>query len=384
VAVSNASREGLCLKFQATGLRFKHPPEGRFSVVAGTGKAAGEGGSGKYRRSRNGNGTTTVVTGSVKQGTGGQVTAKCHRLLDRAVGMLPSPVIAAAGDISCPGGDPPTPFSCQQRATSDLVMGPLAAILVLGDTQYNRGTFRSYSLGANAFDDTWGRVKSRIYPTPGNHEYRDPAGSAAGYYRYFGSGGPPPSPGAPRHGWYSFDRAAWHILSLNANCGVTPGDLGRKGCSPGSAQESWVRKDLAANAKSAAGGPRCILAYWHEPLFSSHITQRNPRMRAIWQDLLNAHADIVLTGHQHSYERFAPQDANGNATAAGIPQITVGTGGEDHGRTDLPHAPNSLVENSSSFGVLRMTLHPGSYDWGFVPIAGSTSGFGDAGTQPCH
>jgi hypothetical protein len=107
-------------------------------------------------------------------------------------------------------------------------------------------------------------------------------------------------------------------------------------------------------------------------------------MRAIWQDLLNARADLVLTGHQHSYERFAPQDAHGNAVAAGMPQITVGTGGEDHGHTDRPLAPNSVVEDNASFGVLRLALHAGSYDWRFQPIAGSTSGFGDSGRRSCH
>jgi hypothetical protein len=145
-----------------------------------------------------------------------------------------------------------------------------------------------------------------------------------------------------------------------------------------------VRADLAANAKSLPGGPKCILAFWHEPLFTSHATQRNPRLRTIWQDLVTARADVVLTGHQHSYERFAPQDALGNATPKGMAEFIVGTGGEDHGVTDHPLAPNSVVENGSTFGVLRLTLHPGSYDWRFAPIAGSSSGFGDAGTQACH
>ncbi|MBV9212111.1 MAG: metallophosphoesterase [Actinobacteria bacterium] len=297
--------------------------------------------------------------------------------------MASEPSIAAAGDIACPGGDASTPVSCQQRATSDLLVGPLAAVLALGDNQYNAGTYAEYTSGANAFDQTWGRVKPRTYPTPGNHEYQDPAGGAAGYFRYFGAGAAH-RPGAEGAGWYSFDLGAWHILSINANCGVTAGDLGSSACGGGSAQERWVRADLAANSKSTLGGPSCILAFWHEPLYSSNPAAVNPAMRTIWQDLVDARADVVLSGHQHDYERFAPQDANGNASPTGITQFVVGTGGEDHELPGLPAAANSAVEDHVTFGVLRLTLRRHSYGWDFERIAGSPTAFGDSGSAPCH
>lgn len=380
--VFSAKRRGLCVHFDARSPRVAKPPRGSFSMLSGTGASAGYAGSGSYRRAKRRGAAITTLSGKLTPASTGPPGPVCRQLLARAAALRPVPSIAAAGDISCPGGDSPTPVSCQQGATSDLILDPLAAVLALGDNQYNHGTFTEYTIGANSFDNTWGRVKPIIYPTPGNHEYLDPAGRAAGYFRYFQSGAAR-SPGTPGHGWYSFDVASWHVLSIDANCGVTPGDLGAGGCATGSPQERWVRNDLAANSKTAPGGPRCILAFWHEPLYTSGGSgSSNPAMRAIWQDLLNAHADVVLAGHQHDYERFAPQDANGHATASGIAELVVGTGGEDHEVSSLPRAPNSVVENDSSFGVLRMTLRPGRYDWRFVPIGSSS--FGDSGSAACH
>jgi hypothetical protein len=384
-AVSRTSGIGLCLSFHAAASVPGRPANGDFDLLAGTGAATRDHGSGSYTRSRIDGGFRTTVSGALASGKARHLTVACRKVLNRAGAALPPPVVAAAGDIACPGGDDPTPVSCQQRATSNLLFGPLAGVLALGDNQYNSGTYYEYTTGKNAFDRTWGRVKGRIYPTPGSHEYHDPAGSAAGYYRYWAKGGPF-VPGAARKGWYSFDIGAWHILSLNSNCGISGSvtDLGPAGCAAGAPEERWVRADLVANSKSLAGGPKCILAFWHEPLFTSSRSQRNPRLRTIWQDLVSARADVVLNGHQHSYERFAAQDAFGNTAPNGMPEFVVGTGGEDHGVTDHPLAPNSVVQNSSTFGVLRLTLHAGSYDWKFAPIAGSSSGFGDAGTQACH
>jgi hypothetical protein len=187
---------------------------------------------------------------------------------------------------------------------------------------------------------------------------------AAGYFNYFGA-----RAGSPSQGYYSYDLGAWHLIALNSNCG----DIG--GCSTTSPQGQWLTNDLAAHPN------RCTLAYWHIPVWTSG-GRSSPNMATITKMLYNSNADLILTGHDHIYERFAPQDYNGNLDLArGIRSFVVGTGGANH--TTIPAlTANSEVTNANTFGVLKVTLHAGSYDWKFVPVSGGS--FTDSGTQACH
>ena len=286
------------------------------------------------------------------------------------------PVIAAAGDIAC---DPDSrsfnegegkPETCRQKYTSDLLVDAgLAAVLPLGDVQYFCGGYQAF---LQSYHPSWGRVKSITYPVVGNHEYLTHGGTdctidnegAAGYFKYFGE-----SAGDPSQSYYSYDIGAWHLIALNSNCG----DAG--GCDYGSPQMAWLVKDLAAHPNF------CTLAYWHIPRFSSGGRTSN-NTGALWQILYDADVDVILAGHDHIYERFAPQTPDGILDRdRGIRQFVVGTGGSNH--TEIESiAANSEVRNTDTFGVLKLTLHPTSYDWQFVPEAGKT--FTDSGTANCH
>jgi chitodextrinase len=258
------------------------------------------------------------------------------------------PVITAAGDICGSSTD------C--KPTSDLVLSinPTRA-LTLGDNAYDAGTTSEYS---TEYDPNWGRFKSITSPAPGNHEY-DTSG-ATGYFSYFGSLAPAP--------YYSYDVGTWHLISLASSSGVSP--------SSGSAEETWLKQDLAAHPN------KCVLAYWHEPRWSSGTTHGSDSdWDAVWKDLYAAHADVVLNGHEHNYERFAKQNPSGAADPNGIREFISGTGGASHGYPFGTPIANSQVRNDSTWGVLKLTLHPSSYDWQFVPIAGST--FTDSGTDTC-
>ena len=280
------------------------------------------------------------------------------------------PVIAAAGDIACDPADPGynggagTADRCQQRATSDLLVGAgLAAVLPLGDIQYNSASLAKITA---VYDPTWGRVKSISRPVIGNHE-----SSGSGYFDYFDGKGAADGPAGPRgKGWYSFDVGTWHVVALNSNCT-------RVDCTAGGEQERWLRADLAAHPTS------CTLAYWHHARYSSGHDGDNTFMQPLWEALDDAGAEIVLAGHSHDYERFAPVDRNGRIDQGnGMRQFVVGTGGAffTGGLGSLD--PQSEVAQNTTFGVLFLTLHPTSYDWRFAPIAGKT--FTDSGSTPCH
>jgi acid phosphatase type 7 len=215
-------------------------------------------------------------------------------------------------------------------------------------------------------------VKSITFPSPGNHEYQltgayGCAPHAEGYFTYWG-----PVAGDPSRGYYSFDIGAWHLISLNSNCD----EIG--GCEAGSPEERWLRADLAVHA-----GVRCTLAYWHHPPFTSSVTPvGTPRTLALLEDLYAGGVDLLLNGHQHNYERFAPQTPQGIADPEhGVREIVVGTGGEDLRPFGTPIA-NSEVRNDETFGVLELTLQPTSYSWQFIPEAGDT--FTDGGSSSCH
>jgi acid phosphatase type 7 len=284
-------------------------------------------------------------------------------------------VIAAAGDVAC---DPSSPVftgsrrHCRMRQTSDLLLRmDLSAVLVLGDVQYEDGLLSKY---ARSFHPTWGRVKSVIRPVPGNHEYLTEGG--AGYFDYFNGPDRPDGPAGPRGlGYYSYDVGAWHMIALNSQCTHPPATANAPGCTAGSQQERWLRADLAANRR------RCTLAYWHHPLVSSRLGI-DESIRPLWQALYEAGVDVVLTGHDHRYERFAPLDAAGNRDPArGIRQFVVGTGGRNHQRARMV-LPHSEVSDQRTFGVLRLRLRPSGYFWNFVPEAGGR--FTDSGSNACH
>jgi hypothetical protein len=285
-----------------------------------------------------------------------------ERAREPIVPVATSPVLLAAGDIACAPdnrsfrGGAGTPNACRASATAELAlkMSP-TAVLALGDVQYGSGSLADYEA---SFDRTWGRLRAVLYAVPGDEEYeRNSEGMA--YFSYFGM-----AAGQPGKGYYSFDLGSWHIIAINSNL---PGGSG-------SPQERWLRADLAANRSS------CTLAFWHRPRFSSGGNGNGPSITALWRALYDYHADVVLAGNDHDYERFAPQTPDGVKAANGIREFVVGTGGASHGSAG-PRAANSEVFNNDTFGLLRLELHDGSYDWRFVPEPGKQ--FSDSGHGSC-
>ncbi|MCW2968066.1 MAG: hypothetical protein JWM71_1838 [Solirubrobacteraceae bacterium] len=294
----------------------------------------------------------------------------------RSVGH--DPVIAAAGDVACaPDGGSfnnglGTPHFCGEMRTSDLLLRPdLWDILVLGDLQYPDGDLGRFY---QSFHPSWGRLKPLLRPVPGNHEYATPG--ASGYFDYFNGVGVRRGRAGDRTrgGYYSFNVGAWHIVALDSNCAGVPG-----GCATGSPQQTWLAADLAAHPA------RCTLAFWHHPLFSSLASDEGRGSKqtvALWQTLFDAGADVVLSGHQHFYERMQPMDAQGDLDLnRGIESFVVGTGGKSIDHADF-RAANSAVFNATTFGVLKLTLHADSYTWRFHPA--SAEPFTDAGSADCH
>jgi acid phosphatase type 7 len=292
------------------------------------------------------------------------------------LGATGDPVIVAAGDIACDptnsnfNGGNGSSNSCRQRYTADLInsIAP-AGVLVLGDNQYYCGGYNAF---LQSYDLSWGSYKPITHPSVGNHEYLTSGGTdcnagnagAHGYFTYFGA-----AAGQPGQGYYSYDVGTWHIIALNSNCG----DAG--GCSATSPQGQWLAADLAAHPAT------CTLAYWHIPLYSSG-GRASSNSRPFWQLLYDNNADLILSAHDHTYERFAPQTPTGTVdNVRGIREFIVGTGGANH-TSFVTTAANSEVRNATTFGVLKLTLHSNSYDWQFVPEAGQS--FNDSGTTACH
>jgi len=262
-------------------------------------------------------------------------------------GDAPAPLVAAAGDIACDR-------VCGQEDTAALLeRGRYDAILALGDLQYGGATL---SLFRRWYGTSWGRpeLKAVTHPAPGNHEYE--AAGAAGYFAYFGV-----AAGRPGSGWYSFDVGSWHLIALNSNCSKVGG------CGRGSPQERWLEADLARTSA------RCTLAYWHHPRFSSGLHGDDRSTDAFWSDLAAAHADVVLAGHDHDYERFAPRQ--------GIRAFVVGTGGKSHYPLHPTRRPGSQAGDDRHFGVLELTLRPAGYAWRFLRTDGSV---GDRGRTVCQ
>jgi hypothetical protein len=278
------------------------------------------------------------------------------------------PVIAAAGDIACGPVTSPSAITCRQFDTSETVLAiNPTLVLGLGDLQYEEARYDDFLA---FYDVTWGRFKSITRPVPGNHEYQTSA-DAKGYFDYFNGLSVADGPAGPRgQGWYSFNVGTWHVVGLNSNCDKAGG------CGANSAQTRWLREDLRANTS------RCTLAFWHHPRFSSGRNGSHEFMQTVWQLLYEQGGEVVLNGDDHLYERFTPQDALGRPDAArGVRQFTVGTGGRNLYQFRTP-LPTSEVRVADTFGVLKLTLRPDSYDWAFVPISGD--GPTDSGWGVCH
>lgn len=274
-------------------------------------------------------------------------------------------VVAAVGDMVCSTINEVTPTTCHQQQVSDLLVADpeLDAFLALGDLQYPSGTLNDFQ---QHFDPSFGRVFGLTHPVVGNHKYQSP--DAAGYFDYFGA-----AAGLPQQGWYSFDLGSrWHLVALNSNCGEV-------GCGDGSPQLDWLRADLRANDRP------CVLAYWHHPRWSSGANPRvDDSVEPFVRVLAHHDAELALNGHVHSYERFAPQRADGTAVTHGLRQIVIGTGGRsvgpEHGFEDPPQR-NSQRRIAGVFGLARLVLTDTGYWWSFVDEGGRVR---DSGSTRCH
>lgn len=257
-------------------------------------------------------------------------------------------VVYAAGDIGeCGFGAPGT------ATLLDTLNAGL--ILALGDIAYPNGSAANFR---DCYDPFWGRHKDRTRPVPGNHEYENPQHSADPYFDYFGS-----LAGRRGEGYYAFTDGAWRIIALNSEIPF----------GTGSAQLGWLRTELETNRFT------CTLAYWHRPLFSSGPNGNQFDTKILWTTLMEFGVDVVLNGHDHLYERFAPQDADARGTPTGIREFVAGTGGAHLYTFGAPQG-NSQVR-ASTYGILILTLIPNGYSWDFAP---SGSSFRDTGSDACH
>lgn len=321
-------------------------------------------------------------------------------------------MVDAAGDLACGPSDPNfnggngvagavyPADNCVQRAVSNLVAGALpAAFLTLGDNQYgtangsNNGSLADYQ---QVFGPTFGRANGVVYPEVGDGDYGNNPNiplNSSGFAQYFtnagvfsriaGDGGN--NANLTSNYYYSFNLGSWHIIALNSICAAVTGQTpGSGGCGIGSDEDRWLQADLAAHAGM------CTLAYWHVPRWNSGGLGDQTDAAQFWDDLYNAHADVVLTAHgDNHYERFPPLDTNGNSDPNGVREFIVSNGGFSHGNPSAkpsnspgPAPPTPpVVSDYTSFGVLQLTLHPTSYSWQFLPAVGS---FTDSGSATCH
>lgn len=262
-------------------------------------------------------------------------------------------LLIGAGDIAYCGEE-----ALGDEATADIIARfPSAAVFTAGDNVQDDGRTAEYK---NCFDPTWGRFLDRLHPSPGNHDYN--TGNGAPYFAYFGS-----AAGQAGQGWYSYELGAWHFVSLNSNCDNVA-------CGPDSAQAKWLEEDLASSDKE------CTLLYWHHPRFTSGLSGDYGLASTFWKIALAHGADVVINGHDHSYERLVPQDGDGKADPQGIRQFIVGTGGAPL-RFFAEPKPASEVRDFSTLGVILFKLYPGWYEWEFIPVEGGT--FSDKGQGVC-
>ena len=262
--------------------------------------------------------------------------------------------VVAVGDIACPPGTPVTATTCHHADTARLAadLSP-GVVLGLGDLQYESGSLAAFR---NAYDPTWGRLLGRTLPVPGNHEYR--TAGATGYYTYFADR----QPGAP--GWYARNVGTWRAYLLNSNCDKVD-------CA---AQAQWLAADLDAHPR------RCSLVVTHHPRWSSGEHGSNAFVSRFYRIAYNHHVDVMLSGHDHHYERFVPKRPDGTRSARGVVQFVSGTGGKSF------YPANDVVAGSAyrlakRFGVLSLSLRSGSYAWAWKGIGGATR---DAGSRDCR
>jgi len=303
--------------------------------------------------------TTIAAAGLTLVAAAPALAQSGQRQADPVLGSYRSTVVAV-GDIACNERIPVTPTECQHAATARLAesLNP-DRVLVLGDTQYFDGTAAEF---AGGYEPTWGRLKPRTMAAVGNHEYHVPG--AADYYAYFGQ-----AAGRPDRGFHAATVGGWRLVALNSMCS----EVG--GCEEGSIQERWLRYDLKRFPT------RCTIAFWHHPRYSSTRT-RSSRMSALWRTLMKWGADLVLAGHDHDYERFAPMNAGAQLNyVSGLRSFVVGTGGQNlFDVSATPWSPGS-ERLLARFGVLELTLYSRGYRWAFHTIDGEVA---DSGFDLCH
>jgi Calcineurin-like phosphoesterase len=265
----------------------------------------------------------------------------------------PSVTLTGAGDIaSCALTD--------DEATAALLEDLPGFVFAAGDNAYESGSAAEFD---DCYDPGWGKQRERTFPALGNHDVETPG--AAGYYDYFGA-----RAGDPRAGWYSLDLGAWRLIVLNSNC------VQSVGCDADTDQGRWLETELADHPAD------CTLAIWHHPRFSTGYHGPTLGVAPFWDALYEAGADLIVNGHDHDYERFAPLDPAGEPDPErGIREIVAGTGGAVLRAFEEEDA-NSEVRQASTYGVLRLDLDPGAYDWEFIPVEGGT--FTDRGSGTCH
>ncbi len=301
-----------------------------------------------YTREAPGTGGATSTGGA---GTGGAATGGAA-----TGGSGGTTQVIAVGDIADCNGEP---TGIGRNGTATLLDGLTGPILTLGDNNNMDGALSTY---LSCFEPAWGRHKSRVRPAPGNHDYMTPG--AQGYIDYFTAAVTKPAGKT----YYSYDIGSWHVIALDGNISV----------SAGSSQETWLRQDLAGPA-----GNHCMIAYFHQPRFSSGAHGSNSNMQAIWQALNDYGVEMAISGHDHGYERFHPMNASGTrlTNGKGVVQFIVGTGGASL-RAFGTTAANSAVRIGQTYGALRLTLRESGYDWAFVPIAGQSGS--DSGSRECY
>jgi len=267
----------------------------------------------------------------------------------KAVTSLTGPpaVLVGAGDIGFCG-------TSGSALTAQLLDRLGGTVFTTGDNAYLSGSVDEFQ---RCYEPTWGRHRSRTRPSAGNHDYES-GGSA--YYSYFGA-----SAGPSGAGYYAYNAGPWRVIALNSE--IPSGQ--------GSPQMEWLRGELATN------GVACTAAYWHRPLFSSGRNGDNPDMRDVWRTLYANNVDLIINGHDHAYERFAPQDPDGRPDPdRGIRELVVGTGGAPLYQFANIHVNSEA--RGSVWGVAVFTLASGGYQWEFVPVDGES--FRDSGSGSCH
>lgn len=284
----------------------------------------------------------------------------------------------AAGDIACHARVPPRAHRCRQAYTARLArrLDP-DVVATLGDAQYGHGTLANY-LGS--YDPTWGVFRRITRPALGNHEYLPSANRrrAPGHFAYFGARA------GPRRGYYTYRLAGWRVVVLNSgaldfarNSSRLRNDCFPVSCARRSRQVRWLRRLMRRLTPK-----RCVLAYWHHARYSSSKPGPSRELRHVYQTLYKGGAEVALSGHSHSYERFAPMDGRGRPRHRGVRQFVVGTGGAEH--ADVPRRRDRgsrFLDRSKAFGVLQLKLRPGRYRFRFVREGGATL---DRGSGRCH